>query len=519
MNSRLDSWKNIAEYLGRDVRTVQRWETERSLPVRRLPGGDKPGVYALTPELDAWLRSSPKEPVAAPSVAVLPFVNLTKNKENEYFSEGLADEIINALTRIPGLRVTARTSSFAFKGKEQDVREIGARLGASTLLEGSVRRCGKRVRISVQHVSAKDGYHLWSETYDRELADIFAIQDEIACSIARALSPHFAPGRLVEPSTNDLEAYRLWLQGRQAALRYTPEAVARARACFAGAVARDPEFPLPHLAMAELLYDAAHVGLVPSAEAAAQAKEAVQTALARDDSLGEAHALLGALLGVFEYDWAGAERAFDRALRLNPSSSTVLERHAWHCLVSRQRIQEAIDQIRRATIRDPLSARVHMRFGLVWIAARHYGRAADECRTALEIAPELRPAHWFLGYALMMSGDEDEGLAECRKLYRQEGMSPLIVGGMCTLYGILGREKDARRMFEELSKLSRAARVPPLAFAWAFLGLHDERVFEWLEKAIDARDPAITQLAVMPIYDGIRHDPRFQKLLAKMGLA
>lgn len=518
VNRRLDSWKEIAEYLGRDVRTVQRWETDRSLPVHRLPGGDKARVYALESELRAWLQSSPMKPVEAPSVAVLPFVNLTNSREDEYFSEGLADEIINALTRISGLRVTARTSSFAFRGKEQDVREIGARLGASTLLEGSVRRCGNRVRISVQHVSTRDGCHLWSETYDRELSDIFAIQDDIARSIARALSPHSAPGRLVEPSTNDFEAYKLWLQGRQAALRYTQQSVGQARECFAGAVARDPRFPLPYLAMAELLLDAAPMGLVPSAEAATKAKEAVQTALALNDSLGEAHALLGALLGVFEYDWTGAERAFNQALRLNPSSSGILERHAWHCVVSRLRIHEAIDQIRRAAIGDPLSPRLHMRFGLIWIAAREYVRAAEECRTALQIAPELPPAHWFLGYALMMSGNKDEGLAECRKLYKHWGHSPLTVGGMCTIYGILGREEDARRMFAELSELSGTVPVPPLAFAWAFLGLRDERVFEWLDKAVDARDPAITQLAIMPFYDGIRDDPRFRALLRKMNL-
>ena len=160
MGERLDSWKDIAAYLGRDLRTVQRWENERRLPVHRLPGGDKPRVYALPSELDAWLRTSPAEDREPASVAVLPFVNLTADKESEYFGDGLADEVINALTRIPGLRVTARTSSFAFRSKEQDVREIGARLGAAALLEGSVRRQQNRVRVSAQLVSAEDGYHL-----------------------------------------------------------------------------------------------------------------------------------------------------------------------------------------------------------------------------------------------------------------------------------------------------------------------------------------------------------------------
>lgn len=518
MSNRLDSWKDIADYLGRDVRTVQRWETERSLPVHRLPGGDRPPVYALKSELDSWLRSSKVESLEGPSIAVMPFVNLTDSKENEYFSDGLADETINVLTRIPGLHVTARTSSFAFRGKEQDVREIGARLGASTLLEGSVRRYGNRVRVSAQLVSAKDGYHLWSESYDRELSDVFEIQDEIARSIALALRLRLAPGPLVEPSTNDLEAYRLWLQGRHAALQYTPQAAAQARDCFAAAIVRDPRFPLPYVAMAELLFEAASLGLMLPAEVATKAKEAVQTALALNSSLGEAHALLGALLGVLDYDWTGAECAFNRALELNPGSATVLLKHAWYYLVPRRRIQEAIDQTRRAALHDPLSPQLHMRFGLIWIADRDYERAAEECRMALEIAPELVPAHWFLGYALIKLGKEEQGISECRKLYEIERQNLLVSGGMCFLYGFLGREEDARRMFDQLTKLSRKTQVPPLAFAWAYLGLRDERAFEWLEKAIDARDPAITQLPSMPIYDGIRDDPRFHKLLAKMGL-
>jgi len=518
VNNRLDSWKDIADYLGRDVRTVQRWETERSLPVHRLPGGDKPRVYALKSELDAWLSSSPMEAGEAPSIAVLPFVNLTDSRENEYFSDGLADEIINALTRIPGLRVTARTSSFAFRGKEQDVREIGACLSASTLLEGSVRRFGNRVRISAQHVSAKDGYHLWSESYDRELSDIFQIQDEIARSIALALRLRLAPGPLVEPSTHDLEAYKLWLQGRHCALQYTPAAVAKARECFTAAIARDPQFPMPYLAMAELLFGAAEVGLVHPAEAATKAKEAILAVLALNGSLGEAHALLGALLGFLEYDWSAAECAFDRALELTPGSSAVLLQHAWYYLVPKRRIREAVDEMRRAVLHDPLSPKLHTWFGLVWLVAREYEHAAEECRTALKIAPELLPAHWFLGYALLMLGKENEGLAESRKMYQLGGLNPLIPGGMCIVYGILGREEDARLMFAELTELSRSAWVPPLAFAWAYLGLRDERVFEWLDKAIDARDPAVTHMPTMPFYDGIRNDPRFHKLLAKMGL-
>jgi adenylate cyclase len=385
MRERLDSWKDIADYLGRDVRTVQRWERERSLPVHRLPGGRKPRIYAIRSELDMWLKGNSADPApSTPSIAVLPFANLSESKENEYFSDGLADEIINALTRIRGLLVTARTSSFAFRGREQDIREIGASLGAGSLLEGSVQRSGNRIRVSAQLVSAKDGYHLWGESYDRELADVFALQDDIARAVSRALSLRLAAGSLVEPSTEDMEAYRLWLQGRHAWTELTPEAVEKARSCFEAALTRDPRFPLPYVGVAELLFDAGQLGIVHPAEVIRKAKESVLAALALNDRLGEAYALLGALQGVLEYDWAAAERCFQRALDRSPGSSEVLRRFAWYYLVPQLRIPEALDQMNRARTRDPLSPIVHSYSGLTLMIARDFKRAIDECRIALE---------------------------------------------------------------------------------------------------------------------------------------
>ena len=520
MRERLDSWKDIADYLRRDVRTVQRWERERNLPVRRLPGGRKPRIYALKSELDLWLKGSPADPVpSAPSVAVLPFTNLSESRENEYFSDGLADEIINALTRIPGLRVTARTSSFAFRGREQDVREIGTSLGAGALLEGSVQRFGNHIRVSTQLVSAKDGYHLWSESYDRELQDVFALQDEIARAVSRALSLRLTAGPLVEPSTEDMEAYRLWLQGRHAWAQLTPSAVSQARNCFETALSRDPRFPLPYIGIAELLFDAAQLGLVPPAEVIRKAKEAVLAALALNDRLGEAYALLGALHGVLEYDWAAAERCIQRALDLSPGSAAVLMRFAWFYLVPQLRIPEALEQMQRARTRDPLSPFVHSMSGLTLLAARDFERSIEECRITLEMAPGLYVARWFLGASLIFSGKVEEGLMECNEVYEHGELGAMATGGMSYVYGIIGRMEESRKMLSELSDMANTSWVPPLAFAWAYLGQRDERVFEWLDKAIDARDPAVTHMPSMPIYDGIREDPQFQQLLAKMNLA
>ncbi len=517
MGERLDSWKEIATYLGRDVRTAQRWEGERHLPVRRLPGGDKPRVYALKSELDAWLRTSPAERREPESVAVLPFVNLTADKESEYFGDGLADEIINALTRIPGLRVTARTSSFAFRSKDQDVREIGARLGAAALLEGSVRRQNNRVRISAQLVSAEDGNHLWSESYERELGDIFAIQDELARSIALALKVRLTPAPLVERRTEDLEAYSLWLKGRCLGVRYTPEAIAGARACFEAAIARDPRFPAPYVAIAELLFEAAQYLLLPATEAR-RAKQAVLKALSLDDRLGEAHALLGTLESVLEYDWACAERAFERALELLPGSSTVLARHAWYFLVPKLRTAEAVETLRHAVALDPLSPLMHLYLGLTLTVAREYDSAVQECRAAVELAPALWWPHWMLCTALLFQGEAEEAIAQGRLAAGIYG-APGVVAGMCAVYGLLGRTGEARQCFAQVRDIAATTPIPPLGMAWAYLGIGDERVFEWLEKAIDARDPAVTHMPSMPIYDAIRDDPRFRALLAKMGLA
>jgi serine/threonine-protein kinase len=516
VEERRDSWKDIAAYLGRDVRTVQRWEGERRLPVHRLPGGDKPRVYALTSELDAWLRTTPAEEREPASIAVLPFAILSEEKESEYFGDGLADDILNALTRVPGLRVSARTSSFAFRSTPQDVREIGARLGVETLLEGSIRRQHGRVRVSAQLVSAQDGYHLWSESYDRDFSDIFALQDDLASSIARALKVRLAPGPLVERLTGDGEAYTLYLKGRCLGARYTPEAIAGALQCYEAALARDPCFPLPYVAIAELLFEGAMFLLLPSAEAR-RAKPLVLKALALNDRLGEAHALLGTLEGILEFDWTAAERAFERAFELLPGSSEVLARHAWYFLVPKLRVAEAVEELRHAVVQDPLSPYMHARLGITLVAARDYERAGEECRASVELAPQLWWPHWMLSTALLCQGRAEEAVAEGRIAVELYG-APMILAAMCTVYGLLGREAEAAACHARVLEAARTTSVPPMAMALCYLGLRSEHVFEWLDKAIDARDAIATHMPSMPYFDGIRGDPRFQALLAKMNL-
>lgn len=518
LGERLDSWKDIATYLGREVRTVQRWALARRLPVHRLPGGPRPRVFSTTAEIDAWIRAgAPQDPDAGVSVAVLRFTNLAGRTEGQYFADGLADDIIDALVRIPGLRVIARTSSFAVASKEDDVRRIGAKLGANWLIEGSVRREGERVRVSAQLVSGRDGMHTWSQSYDRQFTDLFAIQDELAQSIARELKVKLSPRHLASRTTEDSEAYDLWVKGRSISQQYTPEALARAKKCYEAAIARDPGFSRPYFGIADLQFYAAQFGLSPPPAALPLARQAVVKSLELDDQFGEAYALMGTLQGMLDYDWAGAEASFEQALRLSPGSAKVLSEHAWYHLAPRLQIERAIDEAQQAVTLDPLSARVHGTLGLVFVVARQYGRAAEECRTALQLAPGLWWLHWFYGTALLMQGKIVSGLRECRGVY-EELHDPLVVGLMAGLYGMFLRRKKAKALLSELQEISRTTYVPPFAMAFAYLGLGDDRVFEWLGKAIDAHDPVVTHLPSMPVYDGIRTDPRFGALLRKMNL-
>jgi tetratricopeptide (TPR) repeat protein len=301
--------------------------------------------------------------------------------------------------------------------------------------------------------------------------------------------------------------------------QWTPEAVAQACQCYAAAAARDPRFALPHAALAELLFEASRFGLAQPAQAGREAREAVLKALALDDTLGEAHSILGALRGVMDYDWAGAERAFERALELCPGSVAVRYRYAWYFLTPKLRIAEALAELRQAVGQDPLSPLLHSVYGFVLIAAREYHRAEEECRVAVDLAPGLWWSHFFLSCALIPQGKAEEGIARERLAFQLMGGGPLAIGASCLTYGLLGRKDEAARMLGQLEEIGRTAPVPPLALAWAYLGLGDERVFEYLEKAIDARYPAVIHMPWQPIYDGIRGDARFRALLARMELA
>ncbi len=530
----LDSWKEISRYLQRDVRTLRRWERDRGLPIHRAPGGRKPGVFARKCELDAWRNgrtvadtgpsSAPsgtlERSAPDPSIAVLPFANLSGDKENEYFSDGLADDIITALAQLPGLHVTARTSAFAFRGKNQDVREIGGRLNVGMLLEGSVRKAGRRIRVTAQLVNVTDGFHLWSDSYDLEMTDVFAIQDQITRAIVDGLRVRLVVERpLIRRQTENIEAYSLCLKGRYHIYRQTPDDMAKSRHCFERAVALDANYPLGYLGLAELSWLGAFYGLVPPKEAAANGKAATLKALELDEMLGLAHAVLGVFLGFHDFDWSQTEREFKRAIELSPASPDVHSRYVWNYLVPTSRLDEAVVGLKRVSALDPVAPLSYFQLGALFMLRREYDRAAEQLHVAIELDANYWLAHWVLATTQLLSGNVDEALETSEKARDLCGGMPMAAAHTGAMYGWAGRPRETRQVLDHLKRLARTSYVSSLSFAWLYMGLQElDQTFEWLDRAIDERDPQILQLPCKPIYDGLRADPRFPALLRKMGL-
>lgn len=524
---RLESWKEIATHLNRDVRTVQRWAQTRGLPVRRLPGGEMARVYALPSELDAWWNSRGREapeavstPSPLPSIAVLPFTNLSADKENEYFSDGLADDIIDALTRLRGLRVVARTSSFIFRGKEVDAREIGTRLKVATILEGSVRKDGSRVRVSAQLIKAADQSHLWSERYDREMKDVFAIQDEISQAIAEKLRVGLAEESVFKRPTENLEAYNLFLRGRHLIHKLTPESLARGKEYLEEALALDPSYALAYVGLAEYYLASGFWGFMMGREAVRGAKAAALQALKLDETLAEAHAQLGAVKGVGDFDWAGAEKEFRRALELNPASHIVHFYYGRFCLRPQGRITEELPHEQRAVELDPLCVRYNSCLGYLYGLLGQHDLAMTQHRRAIDLDPAMYMPHATLAVTHVQAGRFEEAVAEAQKACELSGRNPRAVGFLAAAYGLAGRQGEAVALLKELKALRRTTYVSPFAMTMACRGVGDmAQLLEWLERGIDERDLMIIfHLKCEPSYTALYRDARYQALLHKMNL-
>ncbi len=464
-----------------------------------------------------------RPPADEPSIAVLPFANLSADKEAEYFSDGITEEIINALSQVPGLRVVARTSAFAFKGKDMDARDIGGRLNVRTLVEGSVRKAGDRIRITAQLVNTADGYHLWSNTYDRTLADIFAVQDELARSIAGALQSkvgRMEGGSLVGRPTDDLAAYTAYLKGQYLWNKRTPEGYRAAIEEFERAAALDPQFALPHtgIAYCHAMLGLDEFGVVPPSEAMPKAQAAADRALELDPLLPQAHGVRAMIAFLYEWDWALADSEFARAASLGPDSTAVSH---WHSvfLSLMGRDDEAMAVATRAQAIDPLSLINLLTVGRCHHLAHRFDAAIAVFRSCLDVEPRFLLGYSAIARAYLAKGMVPEALAEIERGMSLLGRLPLFLSFAGSAHAALGQRDEALRVLDELREAGTQRYVPSIYRAQILMGLGDfDGAFDRYELAYQQRSGWLVFLRSEPLWDRLRPDPRFRELLKKMRL-
>jgi TolB-like protein/Tfp pilus assembly protein PilF len=456
------------------------------------------------------------------SVAVLPFLNMSADPENEFFADGITEDVIAHLSKIRSLKVISRTSVMPFKNREQSLKEIGAKLDTATLLEGSVRRAGGRVRIVAQLIDAESDRHLWAETYDRDLTDIFAIQSDVALQIAGALEAELSTEeqrRIRKQPTDDVQAYQLYLMGRHCLVRWTQEGVNQALRYMEQAVARDPEYALAYATMAYAYADMGTgvAGSLPPTEAYHRAKTAVKRALEIDPGLAEAHAVSGYLKYISDYDWAGAERELKQAIELNPNSGEAYDFYGL-LLAALERYDEAIEMQRRAYEVDPLAHR--MDIATTFLRAGRYDEAVAACNRVLEVDPHFALAHVTLGWGYLLKGMEEKGIAELERAVSISPESTIYLGQLGQAYARVGRTDDARKMLGRLEEMSTRRYVSPyhIAYVYEGLGEHD-RAMDFLEQAYEERAGGIFGVKGSFLFRSLRGHQRFQAMLREMNLA
>lgn len=573
----LDSWKEIAAYVKRDVSTVQRWEKREGMPVHRHVHDKRGSVYAFSSELDAWLESrklrleeEEKEdraeaPVEAEgdhrpggtalgrrwlvlggvavlallavgyvitrspsgdatqskitSLAVLPLKNLSGDPAQEYFADGMTEAVIGRLSMIRGLRVISRTSVMSFKDTRLSAPEIAKALHVDALVEGSVIRQGGRVRVHAQLIRGATDEHFWTETYDRDLGDTLALESEVAQSIARRVEVTVTGeerARLVAARHVAPEVYESYLKGRLAKSNSRAE-VEKSIAYFEEAIRKDPTFAPAYVGLAAA-YDelgAVFVGAPPD-EVRPKVISAARRALELDPELAEAHVLLA---DVYQkrWQWTDAEAEYKRALELKPNDASAnLGLANW--LLCQGRAEEALALSRHARELDPLGV-TGVSNGWILFHARGYDEAIRELRSAASVRPDDAGALWFLGFALVAKGQPDEAIKVLNQALSLSGGSSAVIGVLIRAYAHAGRRADALRLLDELKRRQNSGYVPAAAFVNAYLGLGDnDQAFAWLERAYQEHSNILQWIKVHPFFDPLRDDPRFTDLLHRVGL-
>ena len=467
------------------------------------------------------LNPTETQPPPIRSIAVLPLRNLSPDPASEYFADGITENLINTLSRIEGLKVISRGSTFAFQGKEVQPREAREKLGVGALLEGSVLKSGEKVRVDVRLVSTEDGRVLWaSNTYDRPVGDIFTIQEEIARNAAAGLRLELSGGdqkRLAKRYTDNVEAYQELLRGWYFWSQRTPTGLKKAIAAYQRATEKDPHCALAYAGLAgSYAMGVWYIPLEPK-EAMSKAKAAAIRAVETDPNLSEAHLAMSHVLG-YEWNWTGSEQEMERARELDPNFSSY--GYAYTLLLSANKPDEAVRWIKRSEELDPLSPLVSANVGQILYFARRYDEAIEQCRKTLELDPNYAMAHAYLSQAYIQKGMYRQAIDEIQKAINLSEQNPEVIAILGYANAAAGNRNEAERVLGELTESSKHRYVPSYSVAEIYgqLGLNDE-AFAWLEKAYRERAPHFVDLKVDPVLDPLRSDPRFAELLRHTGLS
>jgi len=511
--------------------------TDQVPPVRRLrPATPAPVEQALIKALarapgDRFatagafaeaLRTPASSGPELPSVAVLPFLNLSADKENEFFTDGITEDVIAQLSKIRSIKVISRTSVMRFKQREQSLQEIGAALKVGTIVEGSVRRAGDRVRIVAQLIDANADQYLWSETYDREVKDIFAIQSDVALQIVSALKAELTSderNRIHQEPTASVTAYQLCLQGRYWYYRYTDEGFKKGIEYFRQAIAADPGYAMAYvhlaLAYAEIATGAGGAGMTEE-EAYREAMPAVTKALSLDNGLGETHAVLALLKCGHDFDWEGAEREFKLALELSPGAADIYDHYGWLCSAL-ERYDEALALVRRAQELDPMTHRADVANTLLRAGKNEEG--LKEALRSVEFEPNYARGRATLGWAYILNQRLEEGVGELERAVAMAPENTLYLGQLGQAYAMSGKPDKAREAIQRLEELSRTSYVSPYHLAYVYTGLGElDRAVELLEQAYGGRAGPLFGIKGSFLFRPLHAHPRFQALLGKLKL-
>jgi TolB-like protein/Flp pilus assembly protein TadD len=457
------------------------------------------------------------------SLAVLPLINESKDTHSAYLSDGITESIINSLSPLPNLRVIPRSTVFRYKGREIDPQAAGRELGARAVLVGRVLQLGDMLVVKVELIDIARESQLWGEQYRRKLTDIFELQEEISQEISAKLRLRLSgeeKKRLVKRYTENPAAYDLYLKGRYYTNKRTGEWIKKGIECFQQATDLDPNYALAYAGMADAYaFLASSTGGLPPVECYPKAKAAAMKALEIDDSLAEAHTSLGFAHLLYDWDFAQAERAFKRAIKLNPAYANAHDGYGFYLKATGQN-EAAIRECQRARKLDPLSLFATVSLGWAYYFARRYDRAVELGRSALEMDPRFDFAHWIVGLALAQEGRADEAVAALNQAVLVTGGAITFMAYLGYAYGMAGMRAEAQMVIEDLKEQAKQRYIPSYYFAIIYLGLGEpDQVFAWLERAFEERSGFLAYLKVEPMLDPLRDDPRFSGLLHRIGFA